>query len=770
MTVRFHSLPAMVSCVRAGRLAAAVAFAFALSGAGADIARAATTDAASVPAVVESDAQYTVRPGQSLNDIAIALTQSHDRATLARASKAIFDANPNAFMGHDPSRMRLGAVLNVPSLDTLGVVASAPVAGSATAGASGSVAGSASAAASAVSASPALAASASTSATITPPSSASQAAAANTATVNGASVPTGASAAVASSVAATGASQPAEPSAQPLSTASGAHVWTGAIQSASTPSEGASAAVAPATTAVAPQVASQARTSVSSLQQLLALKNRVLMELQKHGIVPVVKAPQAGSAAAAPANSTQQGNPGAASASAATASSAVVAGNVGAGAEGMSPELVAGIAAAVAAVIALILSLTVWRRRRPAANAAGASPVESGVAPSRGAAPAAPRAKEDVQAQAFPPVPHDTLEGATGSASLAAAAGLGAEALPLEQIDPASHALDEDEGARYIGSGARDDAAYDTEAAEETPQHIATVLPAETAHVEAPGEHIEPAAHAEPVQPVLDASPRHAAAAHAEAPASPVAEPDARVAADVHHDAPIQHAAHDEPPVDHEAARAVDVGAHAPLASAEAADLARAEPQFEEKPFGSQPPVPELDVASSSTSQTPFVGLPHATEFPRAAAAALGSLDMSLPPRTESSSSQAPAATQPVAEPDATARQAFASPPVAPRVADEIGAGTAGSAAIAGLGAMPFGALKLDFDLELPPGPAQSLPAFTQEDLAKIARNKLELAAEYIELGDLSGARALVHEVIESNDASTRNEARALLSTLAPLS
>jgi len=83
---------------------------------------------------------------------------------------------------------------------------------------------------------------------------------------------------------------------------------------------------------------------------------------------------------------------------------------------------------------------------------------------------------------------------------------------------------------------------------------------------------------------------------------------------------------------------------------------------------------------------------------------------------------------------------------------------------------MPFGALKLDFDLELPPGPAQTLPAFTPEDLAKIARNKLELAAEYIELGDLSGARALIHEVIESNDAATRGEARALLSTLAPLS
>ena len=64
----------------------------------------------------------------------------------------------------------------------------------------------------------------------------------------------------------------------------------------------------------------------------------------------------------------------------------------------------------------------------------------------------------------------------------------------------------------------------------------------------------------------------------------------------------------------------------------------------------------------------------------------------------------------------------------------------------------------------------QPLPAFTPADLARIARNKLDLAAEYIELGDLAGARTLINEVIESNDPATRNDARALLSTLAPLS
>jgi FimV-like protein len=62
------------------------------------------------------------------------------------------------------------------------------------------------------------------------------------------------------------------------------------------------------------------------------------------------------------------------------------------------------------------------------------------------------------------------------------------------------------------------------------------------------------------------------------------------------------------------------------------------------------------------------------------------------------------------------------------------------------------------------------LPTFTPQDLVRIARNKLDLASEYIELGDLAGARALIHEVIEANDDATRTQARALLSTLAPLS
>jgi FimV-like protein len=158
--------------------------------------------------------------------------------------------------------------------------------------------------------------------------------------------------------------------------------------------------------------------------------------------------------------------------------------------------------------------------------------------------------------------------------------------------------------------------------------------------------------------------------------------------------------------------------------------------------------------------------------FPRDAMRALDSIDdFALPPRGEQSATSAPVVTQPVVAPEITAQQAV---PLhgsdTPAVADQIIAGTAGAAAVAGLGAARFGALKLDFDLELPPSPSQVVPAFTPAEIARISRNKLDLAVEYIDLGDLVGARTLINEVIESNDADSRADARALLSTLAPLS
>ena len=87
---------------------------------------------------------------------------------------------------------------------------------------------------------------------------------------------------------------------------------------------------------------------------------------------------------------------------------------------------------------------------------------------------------------------------------------------------------------------------------------------------------------------------------------------------------------------------------------------------------------------------------------------------------------------------------------------------------MAGLGAPSFGPMSLEFSLDLPSNHTDPLPAFTAEQIATIARNKLELAAEYIDLGDLSGARTLLQEVLDSNDPATYHQAAALLSTLAP--
>jgi hypothetical protein len=159
MTVRlsFHQV---MSRNRLCQIAAAAAIVFAVT-AGAPGAQAATDDAASAPAEASAPlaagSQYTIRPGQSLHDVAVAATQSHDRATLARASQALFEANPNAFMAHDPSRLRVGAVLTIPALDATG----AAVPGAGASAASGASAGSAASVASASApAQPATAASA----------------------------------------------------------------------------------------------------------------------------------------------------------------------------------------------------------------------------------------------------------------------------------------------------------------------------------------------------------------------------------------------------------------------------------------------------------------------------------------------------------------------------------------------------------------------------------------------------------------------------------
>ncbi|MFM0202792.1 fimbrial protein FimV [Paraburkholderia fungorum] len=945
MNLRLSSLRAMSMYRGTGHLTVAAALTFALAsvGVGAGNAVAATGDAASAPEGASvsyaAGSQYTVKPGQSLNDVAIAVTQSRDRATLARASRALFDANPGGFMSHDPSRMRVGAVLTIPALDASGaLVASAPVAGSASA--APSTAAAAAASTPSVSTAPAAPGTATPSATV---GAASGVAQVNAAAASAASAAARAAAPSAPAVSGTASSAAEASPATPGSSttagavatapvagsqaasgvpASGAHVWSGAVQpSASEAAEAASAAAAAAAQATATataQAASQPRAQVSSLQQLLALKNRVLMELQKHGIGG--SAAVTGTRQPTPAPSANGAQPAAGASSAAAVSGHGSAAISTSNDVGISQTNLSVAAAIGAALVVLLAALGLRRRKRAAVavtedslaqdaaaasaraaeredivstrehipvrdasdasddaaaygvalSAAGredaereaaAREVEARVAAEREAeiraaaereaaerveaeraaadqaaqgraaaehvvakdaaeerasaereaaaeeqaatgeqaaareqtttqeqtaaareaeageshpsslaqdpdasrhvspeSHAAPASYESAQPRAdiepaahsgslsepLPTAHHENLDGATTAASLAAAAELGAEALPLTSLEPVSETFEQEVTPHRLQ--------WDDEPASSA---SAAPLAASTnelqSHFDTPAPVIDFTPHeAEPHttspfgQPYIDTSAHSVPGTSV--PAVPV------VQQDTSHVDPADQPPH-EPPQSH----------RQPHQQAETAT-----------PDGA----PSLDPAPVAQTQ-PVRSIP--TAFPRDAVDAFGGLNMPLPPRVESTEAGVSApeslATQPVASPGATAQQAVVphDPDDAPHISDEISAGTAGHAAVAGLGAaglgaIGFGALKLDFDLELPPSPAQPLPAFTQADLSRIARNKLDLAAEYIDLGDLSGARLLINEVIEANDPATRTEARALLSTLAPLS
>ncbi|MBW9106300.1 FimV/HubP family polar landmark protein [Paraburkholderia phenoliruptrix] len=795
MNLRLASLRAMFARPDTCRLAATAALAFLLTGASLGSALAVPLDAASTPDGAAASApaaasgsyagggQYTVKPGQSLNDVAIAVTQSRDRATLARAARALFDANPNAFMGHDPSRMRLGSVLTVPPLDASGAVAataaaaSAPTAGSGSASnasvaaaASGAAQGSAAAASATGAESPATQA-----ATTTPPTAAAPTAAAS-------------AAADASSAASSDAvsSAPAAGS-QAASAASGTHVWAGSVQ----PSASGAAAVTGA---------SQPRAQVSSLQQLLALKNRVLMELQKHGI---------GGAPAAPTTASGSGTASVAGASTA----AVVPGHAGAAMStsnepGISQTNLAVGAAVGAALVVLLAALRMGRRKRERlaearraeasekAESSGDAELAASVA-ARGetvdadegadvGTAAAQQAPTAAAAAAVAAAEREAAEGdaaaremservaAEREAEMRTAAARDAQAREAEAQAAAQHAAAQDQAALRQAELAseRERMAEDVASHDRSPEDATRDMPREATDELATAR--QPESHEPPAASVVP---------HAELPAEPRSEQD---------DENLQNAT-----------TAASLGAAAEL-GADALPRAPLEPlneawepeplshrlEWDDEPLPPEPMEPSLPQTSAAAPQVhdDELGTPTeprvaaSTEFPRDAVDAFGSLDMPLPPRVGSGAEPMHApeslSSQPVASPETTARQAVPPPPdadEAPHAADEIAAGTAGRGAVAGLGAgslgtAGFGALKLDFDLELPPSPTQPLPAFTPADLARIARNKLELAAEYIELGDLAGARTLINEVIEANDPATRNDARALLSTLAPLS
>ncbi|RQV12922.1 pilus assembly protein FimV [Burkholderia cenocepacia] len=651
----------------------------------------------------------TVQPGQSLNDIAKAATQSHDPAVLARAGRALFDANPQAFMKRDASRLKVGATLTVPALDATGA-ALVPAGASA---ASGTAAASAPAAASGGAAIAQHGASAPHPGSTVQP--APVAPAVHAAPVSGASVAT-ATGALASSGASASIGASAVENTQPAAStagASGPHVWSGAIQSApSSASEAAGQAVpgSPVSGVHEPAGAAPAGSASqprpSSLQQLLALKNRVLMELQKHGIgKPATTTGVAPAPAPAPAAPRPATDDAGASAAASTADEAAS----GAAASAPQPasasvQPVAPVAAparrteqmdwrpvavAGAAVIVLAAGFA-WRKRRKGRRADDAGTVATAAA--GGGAAAA-----EAEAEAASSVERE---------------------LPITPEMPVAR-----------------DAASDLNLA------AATAAAAET---------IEP--------PAADTSPApEVAAPHDESPELPAAHaagPLANEATPVPTDAP-----HDAEP-------------------AEKATVA-------DKPAESADPT-AASVAPATTEAQ------HASLMQNAISA-LNSLDMPLPPRTADeppSTAEGPSARAVQSDGDkiATNSQSAQHPPTGAREPapehpadqdDEFDwdpdaatpAGQAGSppatTSLPPLGGAQFGALKLDFDLDLPSTPGVALPALTPNELARIARNKLDLAAEYVELGDLSGARTLLQEVIDANDAATRDDARALLAKLA---
>ena len=810
--------------------------------------------AASVPGA-ESATQVTVKPGQSLNDVAIAVTQSHDRAVLSRASKAIFDANPSSFMRGDPSLMKLGAILTIPPLDSTGaVVAQAPAPGSAPSAASAPAATAASASRGATPAPSGVAASSGASVPAHGARPEASAAGGAVASPNAASTPGEPAAPRAAAQSPNGAAPASAPAAP---AAGGAHAWTGAIQQAPTvpaasetsgagaSGSAASAPGAASTAAVATAPASSPATAArphpfSSLQQLLAFKNRVLMDLQRHGFGSKA-ARESGSSAAAsgasvvvPSQAPKQTGPAAVPAPRAPQSGERF---IGIGGYGISvarasvPAIAAVVSAVVAALLVLIVALAMSGRKRRASRATAAPAPASGTA-SAGAAVE----REPVPAHAEGP--RDPVE---------------AEHLSTLARTPTSKRALMGLAGHYAERG---NARGFDEIAQRI-MHLSGGRGPNWLHIAALGRQLDPhnplyAISAEPTEDTLDESvagedvlPPHSARAQSDEHESDV---EVKLSGAGYPDLPGQSSITEA----EEAESSSHAAAEAPQEPNE--DEAAVRPAPSPEPSQEAPTVQQ----AAGPEERTVAGM-RAPRFPEEAIAALNDLDLGLPPRVEAAPGlgaeptrhedgmadtgaaeriepgftaepEDARGTEPEQEPHdaevhlpahdaesahppgfadhvehehehvhehehepepdlgrdpephaAPVPEAIGEPESPPKTerepTHEPVASAAIAPAVAGLGAARFGPLKLAFDLDLPAddstGAAASTPpqpAFTPEEIARIARNKLELAAEYIELGDLGGARTLIHEVIESNDPATRDDARALLATLAPLS
>jgi FimV-like protein len=952
---------AAITPVRGEALAAVLAFALAagfvapstFAAEPAPVAAGASAGGSAAASAATPAMQMTVKPGQSLNDIAIAATQSHDKTVLGRAARAIFDANPAAFMRGDPSLMKLGAVLNVPPLDATGALVKAPAQPAAAtpasvvapSGTSKPAAGSGPAAASAPAANikPAPAAPSAASASAAPASAAPSVPAAPR--VQPAPAPTAAPAAQinaasqtgsASGHAWTGAIQPAPAPAAPQPSAAnaasgaaasgvasvpgavGASAPAGAAAPAATSMSAASgAAEAPAASNVKPTqsvaqpavpvqggiagsasavsgttAASAAGASaphVSSLQQLLTLKNRVLKEWQQRGFSSSAQrqGAQGGANNGAPAGGQGSVAAGGAMRPGSTADQQFVGfGGLGLTLSRATIAIAGAVVAAIVAVLVVLLGALLLGRRKRRALVGAADDIEA--MPTKGEAgsqapltglPPANAAQDPLEAEylaalARTPTSKRALMGLAGhyaerrnisgfdeiaqriwhltggrgpnwehvavlgrqldpdnplfagapeqagdavtsigsAAQAAAQAEAGAPRAPESAQAPAAAARDM--GAPPVAetqavqtpaapdgqAGAEPAAAAaqaDERAAARSPSEVAEETESTTAPVkgEASAPLSEPAAAPEstaaanseserlPIEMPESAAPE-VEPAHAEAVASqPVPAAESPVEPQVAGEAADTNAAGAEALApEGETAAPIEQGdEHAPPEAVAQAPHPTAEPLPEHR---AEPAAAHPDEAPAEHPVLPTPASEPEQQLPADAVAALENLDMGLPPRAEPAHEVSPPSAddvEPADHPHAQVPQhdeldedeneeAAARP-----VGETIEHGVAGPAAVAGLGAAPFGALNLSFDLDLPAGagePAQAspVPTFTPEQLAKIARNKLELASEYIALGDLGGARTLLHEVIESNDADTRDEAHALLATLAPLS
>lgn len=144
---------------------------------------------------------------------------------------------------------------------------------------------------------------------------------------------------------------------------------------------------------------------------------------------------------------------------------------------------------------------------------------------------------------------------------------------------------------------------------------------------------------------------------------------------------------------------------------------------------------PPQNIAMPSLPPAPRDAAPAAPSharlaFPRDAISALDALDMALPPRAGEAASVTQSRPQPP-QPASTASTAASS---------------------------------------VPADVAALQPALTPAQ--QIVRNRLDLVREYVALGDIDGARTLLHDVMNAHDAgdAVMQEARTLLARLASLS